>query len=57
MNHLGIFIGIIGGMGLGILLGSEFSGTFSTIVGGVLAVLFLGLLVFYSFFKKRKKRN
>ena len=54
MNHLGIFIGIIGGIGLGLLLGSEFSGTFSTIIGGVLVCIFLGLLLVYSFFLRKK---
>jgi hypothetical protein len=39
MDKKGLFIGIIGGIGLGILLGSEFSGRNITIIGAILLVI------------------
>jgi len=36
MSKIGVAIGIIGGIGLGLLLGSEFTGQYSTLVGAVL---------------------
>ena len=41
MDKIGLGIGIIGGCGLGLLLGSEFSGFSVTIVGAVLVVMVL----------------
>jgi predicted MFS family arabinose efflux permease len=52
MNKVGVFIGIIGGIGLGILLGSEFSGRYMTLAGAILVVIALLSLVFLS----KKKR-
>jgi hypothetical protein len=47
MDKNGFGIGIIGGFGLGLLLGSEFSGRNVTIVGAILVaitLLFMGIL-------------
>ena len=47
MDERGLLIGIIGGIGLGLLLGSEFSGTYATIVGAlciVVSLFSMGLL-------------
>ena len=41
MDKIGLGIGIIGGCGLGLLLGSEFSGFSVTIAGAVLLVMVL----------------
>ncbi len=41
MDKIDLIIGIIGGLGLGILIGSEFSGSYITIFGGILIVLSL----------------
>jgi len=52
MNKIGLGIGVIGGIGLGMLLGSEFSGRNITIFGAILVVISLILMVFLSY-KKR----
>ena len=39
MDKLALLIGIIGGVGLGLLLGSEFSGRYITIIGAILALI------------------
>ena len=39
MDKSGLGIGVIGGLGLGILLGSEFSGSYVTIFGAILVVI------------------
>ncbi len=41
MDKTGLSVGIIGGIGLGLLLGSEFSGTYITILGAVLVIISL----------------
>ena len=41
MNKSGLCIGIIGGIGLGLLLGNEFSGSYITIIGAILVVISL----------------
>ena len=38
MDEEGLFIGVIGALGLGLLLGSEFSGRYATLTGAVLIV-------------------
>ena len=40
-NVTGLAIGVIGGIGLGLLLGSEFAGTCITLSGAVLVVISL----------------
>ncbi|MCK4635220.1 MAG: hypothetical protein KAT37_05105 [Candidatus Aenigmarchaeota archaeon] len=42
-----ISLGILGGIGLGLLLGSEFSGTYVTILGAILLIVFLVSLVLF----------
>ena len=41
MDEKGLLIGIIGSIGLGLLLGSEFSGRYATIAGAILVVVAL----------------
>ena len=41
MNKSGLGIGVIGGIGLGLLLGSEYSGSNVTILGAILVVISL----------------
>jgi hypothetical protein len=41
MEKEGLSIGVIGGIGLGLLLGSEFSGSNVTILGAILVVISL----------------
>ena len=41
MNKIGNCIGIMAGIGLGLLLGSEFSGRYITIIGAVLILISL----------------
>ena len=41
MEKKGLFIGIIGGFGLGLLLGSEFAGRYITIFGAILVIISL----------------
>lgn len=41
MDKTGLTIGIIGGIGLGLLLGSEFSGRYITILGAILVIISL----------------
>ncbi|MBN1454924.1 MAG: hypothetical protein JW945_01535 [Methanomicrobia archaeon] len=38
MDENGLLIGVIGAIGLGLLLGSEFSGRYATLAGAVLIV-------------------
>ena len=41
MEKTGLGIGVIGGIGLGLLLGSEYSGSNVTILGAILVVISL----------------
>ncbi len=41
MEKTGLSIGIIGGIGLGLMLGSEFSGRYITILGAILVTISL----------------
>lgn len=41
MEKAGLGIGVIGGLGLGLLLGSEFSGSYVTYLGAILVVISL----------------
>ena len=53
MEKIGLGIGVIGGIGLGLLLGSEFSGSNITILGAILVIISLVTMGFFSY--KRKK--
>jgi len=52
MEKCGLGIGVIGGIGLGLLLGSEFSGSNVTIIGAILVVISLISMGILSFKKK-----
>ena len=52
MDKSGLGFGVIGGLGLGILLGSEFSGSYVTIFGAILVVISLISMVILSYKKK-----
>ena len=41
MDKTGLSLGIIGGIGLGLLLGSEFSGRYMTILGAIFVIISL----------------
>jgi len=53
MDKTGLSIGIIGGIGLGLLLGSEFSGRYITILGAVLVIISLVVMGVLSFKGKK----
>ncbi len=52
MDKTGLGIGVIGGFGLGLLLGSEFSGSYVTIFGAILVVISLVSMGVLSYKKK-----
>jgi hypothetical protein len=49
MDKSGLGIGVIGGIGLGILLGSEFSSSYITILGSILVLISLISLFILSY--------
>ena len=53
MDKSGLCIGVIGGIGLGLLLGSEFSSSNITIFGAVLVVISLISMGFLSYKGKK----
>jgi predicted MFS family arabinose efflux permease len=53
MDKTGTSIGIIGGVGLGLMLGSEFSGRYITILGAILVVISLISMGFLSYKGKK----
>jgi len=53
MDEKGLIIGVIGGIGLGLLLGSEFSGSYATIAGAIFVVASLVSMVVLSYKGKR----
>ena len=52
MDKCGLGIGIIGGLGLGLLLGSEFSGNYVTYFGAILVIISLISMGVLSYKKK-----
>ena len=54
MEKIGLCIGVIGGIGLGLLIGSEFSGRNITIIGAVLVVI---SLIFMAVLAYREKNG
>jgi len=52
MDKSGLGIGIIGGLGLGLLFGSEFSGSYVTYLGAILVVIYLISMGVLSYKKK-----
>ncbi len=53
MDKIGLSIGIICGFGLGLILGSEFTGSYITILGAILIVISLISMGILSFIKKK----
>ena len=53
MEKTGLSIGIIGGVGLGLLLGSELSGRNITILGAILIIILLVSIGALSYKKKK----
>jgi hypothetical protein len=53
-DRLGQVLGIIGGIGLGLLIGSEFPGRYVTLLGAGLLVIFLLTMGGLSYRKKKK---
>jgi len=53
MDKNGLCIGVIGGIGLGLLLGSEFSGSYITILGAILIIISLISIGFLSYKGKK----
>ena len=53
IGKIGLSVGIIGGIGLGLMLGSEFSGRFITIVGAIFVVISLISMGFLSYKGKK----
>lgn len=47
-------VGIIGGIGLGLLLGSEYSGRYATLLGAGLVSIFIAVLGVLSYQSKKK---
>ena len=54
MDKIALLIGIIGGIGLGLLLGSEFTGRYITILGAFLVVISIISLGVSSYKDKEK---
>jgi len=54
MDKTGLSVGIIGGIGLGLMLGSEFSGRYITILGAGLVTISLVALGILSYRNKKK---
>jgi len=52
MDKIGLGIGVIGGLGLGLLLGSEFSGSYVVYFGAILVVISLISMGVLSYKKK-----
>jgi hypothetical protein len=49
MDKIGLSVGVIGGFGLGLMLGSEFSGRYITLLGAILVVISLISMGFFSY--------
>ncbi|MFC1507006.1 hypothetical protein ACFLQ6_08050 [Thermoproteota archaeon] len=54
MDKSGLIIGIFCGIGLGLLLGSEYSGKIVTILGAVILIIFLCSMAILSYMAKKK---
>jgi hypothetical protein len=53
MDKIALLIGIIGGIGLGLLLGSEYSGRYMTIAGAILIIISLISMCVLSYKSKK----
>jgi hypothetical protein len=54
LEKIGLAIGVLGGIGLGLLLGSEFSGRYTTFIGARLILISLISMVIQSLQVKKK---
>ena len=54
MDKKGLFLGIAGGLGLGLIIGSEFSGSYITLIGAFLTLITIISIVFLSIKEKKK---
>ncbi|UCD03635.1 MAG: hypothetical protein JSW73_03785 [Candidatus Woesearchaeota archaeon] len=52
MDKSALTVGIFGGLGLGLLLGSEFHGSIITLLGAIVLVVSLGSMAILSYKKK-----
>ena len=52
MEKIGLSIGIFGGLGLGLMLGSEFTGTYITILGAILVIITIASMLILSYKNK-----
>ena len=55
MEKISIAIGVLGGIGLGLLLGSEYSGTYATLLGAGLVIISIVSLGVLSYREKKQK--
>ena len=53
IEKIGLSVGIIGGIGLGLMLGSEFSGRYITILGAILVIISLISMGLLSYKEKK----
>jgi hypothetical protein len=53
MNNTGLSLGILGGIGLGLLLGSEFSGQYITILGAIFVIISIFGIIVLSYKDKK----
>ncbi len=56
-KNIGLLIIFIGGLGLGLLLGSEFSGSYITIIGAILLLFTIISIILLSYNKKVKDND
>ena len=47
-GNIGYATAVVGGIGLGLLLGSEFAGTYTTLLGAALTVIAVGTIALRS---------
>lgn len=54
IGKIGLIIGIIGGIGFGLMLGSEFSGRYATLIGAGLVLISIVAIIVQSLLVKKK---
>jgi hypothetical protein len=53
MDKIALFIGIFGGFGLGLLLGSEFTSSYVTLLGAGIIIISIFSIAFLSYLDKK----
>jgi len=53
MNNTDVLIGIVGGFGLGLLLGREFSSKYITLIGAILIIISIASTAILSYRNKK----